>query len=353
MPLLSLNIIQRGPPNILAAWLGYLADSTNGYPSQARHSALGFIIDELVNPSWRCISMAIVAITAVWGVKKSDHEMLRAAYAGKPSVVLQNLAFVIAKSNDPDCQDRDTLRKYLVKILNFTGKAAIDSSTNSSGGPNGVAGVLRFLERLMRAQDSSSDLINIGRNLRGELTSALARTCEKPPSVRSEYPGSALEEMLEESLQLFRDLTASLKPPALNSEFCLGNNVEVAPHRSPYLATVGGRPTTSSNEDDVELASLFSPVLQRLNVLANTMMDNWFGFSQPEHNRKFKRQVTELNGMFAVFQDAVRSVSRDIKIRKRDPDLGWCYYDGESELHTRLVGEASAPFASHDPVTRI
>ncbi|KAG9040406.1 hypothetical protein FS837_000685, partial [Tulasnella sp. UAMH 9824] len=178
-------------------------------------------------------------------------------------------------------------------------------------------------------------------------------TCEKPPSVRSEYSGSALEEMLEESLRLFTDLTASPKSPAVNSDFALGNTVGVVPHRSPYLATVGGRSTTSSHENDVELASLFNPVLQRLNVLANTMMDDWFGFSQPEHNHKFKRQVTELNGMFVIFQDAARSVSREIKMRKRDPDLGWCYYDEECELHTRSEGEGSVPFALHDSVTQV
>ncbi|KAG9044938.1 hypothetical protein FS837_007263 [Tulasnella sp. UAMH 9824] len=51
MPLLSLGIIQRAPPNMLSAWLGYLAYSMDEYPSQARHLALGFIVDELVNPS--------------------------------------------------------------------------------------------------------------------------------------------------------------------------------------------------------------------------------------------------------------------------------------------------------------
>ncbi|KAG8901801.1 hypothetical protein FRC00_004398 [Tulasnella sp. 408] len=81
MSLLSLDMIQRAPPNMLTAWLGYLADSENGYPSQARHLALGFIIDELVNSSWRSVSMATVAITVMWG-NKTDHGVLHAAYSG-------------------------------------------------------------------------------------------------------------------------------------------------------------------------------------------------------------------------------------------------------------------------------
>ncbi|KAG8965454.1 hypothetical protein FRC00_002701 [Tulasnella sp. 408] len=82
MPLLSLDIIQGATTSMLAAWLGYLAEPYNDYPSEARHLAVGFIIDELVNPSWRSISMAAVVITVMWGVNERDPEVLRAAYTG-------------------------------------------------------------------------------------------------------------------------------------------------------------------------------------------------------------------------------------------------------------------------------
>ncbi|KAG8965456.1 hypothetical protein FRC00_002703 [Tulasnella sp. 408] len=82
MPLLSSDIIQRAPGNMLAVWLGCLAANINHYPPPARHLAFDFIMDELVNPSWRCISMAIIAITLMWDVGRGSSQELRRAYTG-------------------------------------------------------------------------------------------------------------------------------------------------------------------------------------------------------------------------------------------------------------------------------
>lgn len=124
---------------------------------------------------------------------------------------------------------------------------------------------------------------------------------------RPSSPGSALEEILEESLRLFTDLTADPKPPAINSDF------SPVHHRPRYLAIDGGRSTTPSYKDDEELADSFISVLQKLNVLANTIRDSRHFYTH-EQDQKFKRDVTELNGMFATFQAAVKSASPEIKV---------------------------------------
>ncbi|KAG8924323.1 hypothetical protein FRC00_005238, partial [Tulasnella sp. 408] len=233
---------------MLAACLGCLVDSQYDPPSrdfqdnsssQARHLAIGFIMDELMdelfNPSWRCISMAIVAIRVKWGENTPSREALRAAYTGNPSVALQNLNLVVEKSKHPHCQDRDTLGKYLVKIIKFAGKTAIKTSTDSSGGST----------------------------------------------------------------------------PVFNSDFPSENAVEVVTHRLSYLVTEGGRSTTSSNKDDDELAILFSPVLQNLNMLAS-IEDYWRGLTFGQLNHKFQQELTELNEMFASFRAAVTKVSLEL-----------------------------------------
>ncbi|KAG9044939.1 hypothetical protein FS837_007264 [Tulasnella sp. UAMH 9824] len=151
--------------------------------------------------------------------------------------------------------------------------------------------------------------------------------CDKPLRSFSEH---ALEELSEELLRLFTDLTARPEPAAFMSDFSSGGAVEAVPPRSPPLTKVGGQSTTSSKEDDDELASLFSSVLQKLNVLANTMGNN-------EQSRKFKREVAELNRRFTTSQAAVkRNIPAEIERRKRDPDLGWCYYGEDCEPRTRL-----------------
>ncbi|KAG8892756.1 hypothetical protein FRC01_013968, partial [Tulasnella sp. 417] len=298
-------MIQHAPQNLVSAWLGYMADSRSGYPSSARHLALGSIIVEAVNPSWRCISMVIVVIMVEWGVEEGSHEVLHSAYTGKPSIALQNLRSLLKKTNDYDCQDQDTLKQYLVKIFRLTGKAAANNSRSSSSRPEGAASILRFSEDLIRAHDSESDLVNIGRNLREELTSALLLEYEAPAE-KMEY--STFKETLEELHDLFAGLTARLKLPA---------------------ATVGQWRMTSSNKEDVGLVSSFTPVLRKLNVLANTL-DDWGGFKRDEDNEEFKQQVAKLNELFASFKTEVQMMW------KRDPDLGWCDYDQECGPPTRL-----------------
>ncbi|KAG8909724.1 hypothetical protein FRC01_006757 [Tulasnella sp. 417] len=180
-PPLSPDMIKHAPQNLVSAWLGYMADSRSSSLSSARHLALGCIIVEVVNPSWRCISMVIAVILVEWGVAEGSHKVLHAAYTGEPSVALRNLWSLLEKSNDSDCQDQDTLKQYLVKIFKLIGKASADTCNPPGSKPKEVAGILRFSEAVIRAHESSSDLINIGRTLREELINALLLEFEEPP----------------------------------------------------------------------------------------------------------------------------------------------------------------------------
>ncbi|KAG8922829.1 hypothetical protein FRC00_006974, partial [Tulasnella sp. 408] len=92
----------------------------------------------------------------------------------------------------------------------------------------------------------------------------------------------ALEETLEELCKFFEELRASAKLPPLDR-----------------------RPVTTVHEGDDELLYLFSPLLRKLNLLANTL-DAWGGFSTYQDDRKYIRQVTELNAAFARFKAAVK-----------------------------------------------
>ncbi|KAG8906962.1 hypothetical protein FRC01_007852 [Tulasnella sp. 417] len=319
-PPLSPDMIKHAPQNLVSAWLGYMADSRSCYLSSARHLALGSIIVEVVNPSWRCISMLIAVIMVEWGVAEGSHKVLHAAYTGKPPIALQNLWSLLEKSNEADCQDPEQLKQYLVKIFKLIGKTPADTSHPPGSKPKWAASILHFSEVVIRAHESSSDLIDIGRTLREDLISALLLEYEEPP-VKVEYP---FKETLEELHLLFALLTASLKLPA---------------------ATAAQWGITISNKDDVGLVSAFTPVLQKLNMLANTVYA-WGGFRRDEDNMEFKRQVAKLNALFISFKIAVQVFSRQIKMLKRDPELGWCGYDEECEPPARLapVDEADSQF---------
>ncbi|KAG8906917.1 hypothetical protein FRC01_007862 [Tulasnella sp. 417] len=77
---ISLGFIHNAAPNTVATWLGYMADSDDEYPSEARQLALDFVIDGVVNPSWRCVSMVIAVVMMEWNVADRTHEELHAAY---------------------------------------------------------------------------------------------------------------------------------------------------------------------------------------------------------------------------------------------------------------------------------
>ncbi|KIO27196.1 hypothetical protein M407DRAFT_23611 [Tulasnella calospora MUT 4182] len=309
------DMIAGSSPNMIAACLGLVAGRTPPNRTQDDRLALRSTIERLqVNPSWRCISMLTEVIMVQWRIHQTSHEQVCTAYTGKPSTVRENLELLLNNSNDPQCEDRDILREYFVDIFKLAWKASADGDGGSS--------------------NASGDLINAGRNIRGELISVLQLGCKKPTDPWAKYSGSALQETLEALLHLFTELTASLNLPAFGSQSSSGDPVAVLRHRCPDLATVGGWPTTSSNKDDDELVHLLSPILQKLNVLANTLHD-WGPYWDDQDDAKFKRQVAELNAMYSSFTAAVEIVSRTIQRRKRDPDLGWCYYAEESEPHPR------------------
>ncbi|KAG8900934.1 hypothetical protein FRC00_010076 [Tulasnella sp. 408] len=258
-------------------------------------------------------------MTLVWDVNEMYYGTLDAAYAGEPSAALKNLNLVAKKINDPDCQDRDTLSKYILKIMKFIGKSAIDSSSDSGRRLNELVGFLRFLEGLVRGHGLPSNLINAGRNLRVELIIALQSECEK----RSDADWKSIsKETLDELIHLFTELTPAPDPDSHEDE-----TVAVLRHRYSCRVTVGGRAMSTLSWDDVELVYLFGPILQHLNAIMINNVELYGDYlnTLPDY-LEFRRQVEELKLIFAKFKATVPSGAREIKRRNRDPDLRWCYY---------------------------
>ncbi|KAG8922385.1 hypothetical protein FRC01_014107 [Tulasnella sp. 417] len=77
---LSSGLIQNAAPNMIAPWLGYVADPDNSNPWEARRLALDFIIDGVVNPSWKYVFMVTAAVMMELGLTNRTHEELHAAY---------------------------------------------------------------------------------------------------------------------------------------------------------------------------------------------------------------------------------------------------------------------------------
>ncbi|KAG9044941.1 hypothetical protein FS837_007266 [Tulasnella sp. UAMH 9824] len=325
---ISPDQLQHAPPNIIAAWLGYMLDPDHGYNPQARHLALHFIMDGRVNPSWRCISMVIAVIIVEWDVcTAGSRDALHAAYTGKSSTVLRNLKLLVKKSNDPDCKDRATLRKYLFEIFRFARKAAADMSRASGDAPIVIANLLGYCEAVIRAKSLPSDLVSLGRAVRKESFGALELEFKKLSGKGKEHTPT---EALHELIQLFTELEAILNPPAPDTDSNEEETVYVLRYRYLYAATVGGRRTSTLSEEDEELVFLFSPIVQQLNAI----MTRRAADKQPYLNRNwdysgFEWQVTELEAIFTSFEAAVNCRSRQIKrrSRSRNPDLQWCYHE--------------------------
>ncbi|KAG8894267.1 hypothetical protein FRC01_013061, partial [Tulasnella sp. 417] len=119
---------------------------------------------------------------------------------------------------------------------------------------------------------------------------------------------------IEGLLDLFKELTASLKVPPVDSQSPVEDTVQEEPYRYHFLSSemVIGPPTTFSNEDDEQLLYFLRPLMQELNGWANTL-EFLRDFSRYEDRFKFERQVGELNAMFTSFKAAVEVVSRTIK----------------------------------------
>ncbi|KAG8922159.1 hypothetical protein FRC01_014392 [Tulasnella sp. 417] len=78
-PSLSLGLIDA-TPIMVAPWLGHIADPNDHYPEGARRLELKLIIDGVVNPSWKCVSMVITVVMMEWNVANRTHQELHAAY---------------------------------------------------------------------------------------------------------------------------------------------------------------------------------------------------------------------------------------------------------------------------------
>lgn len=122
--------------------------------------------------------------------------------------------------------------------------------------------------------------------------------------------GSAVAEILEELLHLFRELTASLKLPAFGSDSSLEETLEVLRHRSPYFVAVNGRPMVTLNDEDDEFLYSFGRIVQRLDAVMEANKDWW---SSPDTLTTAK-QIRELNAVFASSKAAIGSISRHIQV---------------------------------------
>ncbi|KAG8945298.1 hypothetical protein FRC04_001075 [Tulasnella sp. 424] len=211
-------------------------------------------MDVLLNPTWRCISIVLSVI---------DEPQRRSLV--DPWAALRDLGSVMKKCSDRDRtrESRDILKQHLVLIFKFAGKAAVDSVESRGIGTYPAAKLLRLSETFMRAEDAPSSFINIGRSLRRELISVLA----------SRQWGT-----LKELIHLFTDLTAPSNSPAI-----------------------------SSNEDDLDLISLFTPVLRHLQAVIRD--PRWVELEY-EHSVS---EVERLDVRFRDFKAAVRSDFRKIK----------------------------------------
>lgn len=76
------------------------------------------------------------------------------------------------RSNDRESPD--SLKQYLVGIFKFAGKAAVDTVDSPEAGTYPVARLFRLSEAWMRAEDSPSDFMDVGRSLRREFINVLA-----------------------------------------------------------------------------------------------------------------------------------------------------------------------------------
>ncbi|KAG8945569.1 hypothetical protein FRC04_000703 [Tulasnella sp. 424] len=181
------DLVQNSHPNMISAYLSCVAfDCLFGYRGSPGIDCLPSpsSMDLLLNPTWKCISVVLKVIVEY---PKLDHssasrdeirEAMRDVYLGDPMKALVDLERAMVKCRDCDLtrESRDILKQYLVPIFKFAGKAAVDS-VESRGIP--VARLLRLSETFMRAKDSPSNFMEVGRSLRRELISVLASAPER------------------------------------------------------------------------------------------------------------------------------------------------------------------------------
>ncbi|KAG8945300.1 hypothetical protein FRC04_001077 [Tulasnella sp. 424] len=240
-------------------------------------------MDVLLNPTWRCISIVLGVIVEppggpdYWNNGAGAMRALRRAYAGDPCAALEDLESVMRKCSDFRTREsRDTLKQYLVPIFKFAGKAAVDSVESRGIGTYPVAKLLRLSETFMRAEDSPSNFINIGRSLRRDLISVLATVRERSDLY---YEDKSWLGTLDQLIGLFTDLT------------------------KPSQA-----PTISSNDDGLDLVSLFTPILRHLQAVIGD--PGWVDLERGDSVRK----VNRLDELFRGFKAAVESDFRKIKV---------------------------------------
>ncbi|KAG8893703.1 hypothetical protein FRC00_010133, partial [Tulasnella sp. 408] len=206
----SSALVRNANSNVINAYLAFVALPGDRLPLEARRSnrsQLHFIMDGLIDPTWRRISIILRVVIVYWDLEPSPLDVLRMAYVGEPHHALESLELVLRRSNDHRCEDRDTLKEYLVHIFKSAGAAVEGSNGGSRSGMDVVASLLRMSEGFLRSENSPEDFTNVGRKLRVELTGVFH-----------------LDDTVEELFYLFSDLTAD-----------------------------GKQPTASSNEDDLEL----------------------------------------------------------------------------------------------------
>ncbi|KAG8969828.1 hypothetical protein FRC05_000805 [Tulasnella sp. 425] len=229
-------------------------------------------VDILLNPTWRRISLIL---RVIFPDGRYITRFPHTAYNEDPREALDYLEMAMMRTSNPGRigESRDILQQYLVPIFKFTGKAIVDSVESRGIGTYPVAKLLRLSETFMRAEDSPSSFINIGRSLRRELISVLATVRERSDLY---YEDNSCLSTLNQLIGLFTDLTVPSKLP-----------------------------TISSNEDDLDLLSLFSPILRHLQAVTRDPVDL--------KDEQSAWKVEQLDGLFRYFKAAVESISRKIK----------------------------------------
>ncbi|KAG8941158.1 hypothetical protein FRC04_004682 [Tulasnella sp. 424] len=294
------DLFQNSHPNMVNAHLGCIAFDFI-FTRRSRSAADPFppssTIAVLINPTWRRISILLKIIVGSLSsvrVETREHliKELHRAYVGDPQTALKDLELVMEESNDRhrSHEGRDILKQYLVIIFKSAGKAAVDGRDNTEAGIRLVAKLLRLSETFVRAEGSPNSFVNIGRSLRRGLIRALASARGRSDLY---YRNDPWPDTLRPLIHLFSDLKAASKSP-----------------------------TVSSNQDDLDLASLFSPLLRQLQAETQDsrrrILEGEDGVSQ----------IKQLDRLFRDFKAAVDSVSRAIKRRDRDPELQWCHWQG-------------------------
>ncbi|KAG8939447.1 hypothetical protein FRC04_006579 [Tulasnella sp. 424] len=273
------DLIKASPPTLINDCLGYVAllaaKDRGSRPILGRTVIAAF--EGLIDSSWERIAAIVTCMNVSCTMNMWGNSAVVRAFEGEPSAVLRDIGRVLRKCTDPGCGAHIPFYEYLVDTFKFIGKAAIDSSGQSTMEINLIARLLRLSELFLRTEECPAEFLPVARGLRKDLLSAL----------RSKYEGNAdayyhqldfgLIWTVESLSSLFWSLTAVRDRFTSSLE---GDNLPMLHLFRPQIYLNDDdlelaflfRPAIYLNDNDLELASLFRPVLQCLDELR---LENW------------------------------------------------------------------------------